>query len=148
MKLQITNYKLQTREGFTLIELLLYMGLMIIFLGILTDLFISTLDLKKESIAVSSVEQDGRFILNRFMYDANQNGAGSIISNYSLIDNNLILNGEKLNSSETEVTSLIFQQLGNVGGKQSVQVKLNLKSLTERENGPEEREYQITLGSR
>jgi len=140
--------QLKINEGFTLIELLLYMALMIIFLGVLTDLFVSTLDLKKESEAVSAVEEDGRFILSRFVYDANQNGAESIITNYSLVNNNLILNGEKLNSSESKVTEATFLKLGNLGGKQSVQAKFKLESLVERQNGPEIREYQITLGSR
>ena len=136
------------KKGFTLVELLIYMALAVIFLGVLTDLFVGTMDSKKESEAVSAVEEDGRFILSRLMYDANQYGAESIIANYSLVGNNLILNGERLNSSETEVTSLVFQQLGNIGGKQSVQVKFKLESQTERPNGPEIRDYQITLGSR
>lgn len=140
--------QLKINKGFTLIELLLYMALMIIFLGVLTDLFVSTLDLKKESEAVSAVEEDGRFILSRLTYDANQNGAESIITNYSLINNNLILNGEKLNSSESKVTEATFLKLGNLGGRQSVQAKFKLESLVERQNGSEIREYQITLGSR
>ncbi len=140
--------KIQRTKGFTLIELILYMGLTVIFLGILTDLFVSTLDLKTEAEATSAVEQDGRFILSRLMYDANQNGATSLTTDYSLVDENLVLDGEKLNSSDTKVKTMTFETLGNVGGKQSVQVNFELESIVERPSGPESREYQITLGSR
>ena len=136
------------RQGFTLIELLIYMALVVIFIGILTDLFVSTLDLKKESEAISVVEQDGRFILSRLIYEANQNGAQNIITNYTLVGADLVLNGEKLNSSETEIYDLQFLPLANTGGKVSVQSKFKIRSMTERSNGPEIREYQITLGSR
>lgn len=140
--------KLQIKSGFTLIELLLYMGLAVILLGILTNLFVSTMDIKKESEATSFVEQDGRFILSRLIYDANQNGALSIISNYSVIDNNLILNGESLNSSETKISEFSTTELGNTSGKKTVQVKFKLESVTQNPNGPKLRDYQITLGSR
>jgi len=130
------------KTGFTLVELLIYMALVVIFLGILTNLFVSTMDVKNESVAVSEVEQDGRFILSRLLYDANQSGVTYISSNYSTNNNNLILNGEKLNSTDTKVSGFVTLLLGNEGGKQSLQVKFKL------ENGKEIRDYQITLGSR
>lgn len=130
------------KKGFTLIELLIYMALVVIFLGILTNLFISVIDVKNESTAVSDIEQDGRFILTRLLYDSNQNGALSIATNYSLVENKLTLNGENLNSLDTKVLEFITVPLGNIGGKQSLQVKFKL------ENGMEVRDYQITLGSR
>lgn len=143
MQLKVNNEELIIKnKGFTLIELLIYMALVVIFLGILTNLFVSVLDVKNESIAVSSVEQDARLILSRLMYDANQNGALYISTNYSLVNNNLILNNENLNSSETEVLEFTTLPLGNVGGKKSLQVKFKLES------GSEIRDYQITLGSR
>lgn len=142
MQLKIKNYKLKINQGFTLIELLIYMALVVIFLGILTNLFISVIDVKNESTSVSSVEQDGRFIMQRLIYDANQNGTQYISTNYSLENNNLMLNSEKLNSSETSVLEFTKQSLGNVGGKKSLQVKFKLES------GLETRDYQITLGSR
>ena len=46
------------KKGFTLVELLIYMALVVIFLGILTNLFISVIDVKNESISVGSIEQD------------------------------------------------------------------------------------------
>lgn len=137
-----------TKKGFTLVELLIYMALSMIFMGILTDLFVSTLNLKQESIATSSVESDGRFILSRLIYDANTSGAESIATNYSLVGNDLMLSGQRLNSSETKVSDLTFLNLGNVGGKQSVQVKFRLESVVVRNSGPEVRDYQITVGSR
>lgn len=130
------------KKGFTLIELLLYMALVIIFLGILTNLFVSVLDIKNESTAQSSIEQDGRFILSRLLYDANVAGSDAIALNYSLVGEDLILNNEKLNSSEIKVLEFTTLSLGNISGKKSLQVKFKLEA------GSETRDYQITLGSR
>lgn len=131
-----------TKKGFTLVELLLYMALVVIFLGVLTSLFVSVLDVKNESTAQSSIEQDGRFILSRLLYDANQNGTDYIRTNYFLVNTNLVLNSENLNGSETSVLEFTTLSLGNIGGKKSLQVKFKLEA------GLETRDYQITLGSR
>ncbi|MEK7168468.1 MAG: hypothetical protein AAB778_00475 [Patescibacteria group bacterium] len=130
------------KSGFTLVELLLYMALVVIFLGVLTSLFVSVLDVKNESTAQSSIEQDGRFILSRLLYDASVAGSDAITLNYSLVGKDLILNNEKLNSSETSVLEFTTLSLGNIGGKKSLQVKFKLEA------GLETRDYQITLGSR
>lgn len=136
------------RKGFTLIELLIYMGLVAIFLGILTNLFISVLDLKNESLATSAVESDGRFILQRLIYDTGQEGTDSIIADYSLVGDKLVRDGSNLNSSETSISNFETTPLGNLGGKQSLQVKFTVSSIRSDISGGEQREYQITLGSR
>src|SRR3989338_7067480 len=63
------KFAVRRSKGSTLIELLLYMGILSIFLMILTQLFLSVLDVSTESKQVSSVVQDGRFILARLRYD-------------------------------------------------------------------------------
>jgi len=153
-------------RGFTLTELLLYMGLTVIFLGVLTDIFVTTLDVKKESEATSAVEIDGRFIFLRLMYDVNHAdgvtapaalGESSTIltldldgvsDTFSFTNDNLTLNGAKLNSSESKISAGSFQKLGNVDGKASVQIKFTVTSVTQRPKGPELRDYQITLSTR
>ena len=115
--------------GFTLTELLLYMGLTVIFLGVLTDIFVTTLDVKKESEATSAVEIDGRFILSRLMYDVNNADAitvpaslgessttltlelDGVIDTFTFAGDNLTLNGDKLNSSESKISAGTFQKL-------------------------------------
>src|SRR3989344_6072674 len=60
---------LKTRKGFTLVEIILYMALLAVFLIVLTDIFVSILDIQTESEATSSVEQDSRALLARFNFD-------------------------------------------------------------------------------
>ena len=157
---------LLTQTGFTFIEVLLYMVLMTIFLGVLTNIFVSTLDQKKETEATSAVEQDGRFILSRFIYDFNRADAvitpltlGEITNNlvltstgitlqYLLNVDNLTLGSDNLNSSESKISGLTFKKLGNIGGKPTVQITFTVTSQTDRSKGPEIRNYQTTLGIR
>lgn len=153
------NFFTKAKSGFTIVELLVYMGLSTIFLGVLTDIFIAILDSKIESEATSAVEQDSRFILTRLSYDAERASTMSASSNlimtiggstytYSISGNNLTLNGDNLNSSETKISNLTFQQLGNPGGKPSVQVKFTATSVSQRSKGPEVRNYQTTIAAR
>jgi type II secretory pathway pseudopilin PulG len=157
-------------KGFTLVELLLYMALMTIFFGVLTNLFVATLDVKKESEATSAVEMDGKYILTRFGYDINRASAigtpgtlgqttsnmvltiGGVTQTYALSSGNLTLtvNGQtaNLNGSETTISGLSFQRLGNSGGEPDIQIKFTATSTTKRPKGPEVRNYQTTVGLR
>ncbi|MBI3397592.1 prepilin-type N-terminal cleavage/methylation domain-containing protein [Candidatus Woesebacteria bacterium] len=150
-------------SGFTLVELLLYMAIMVVFLGVLTNIFVSILDSKAESEATSYVEQDGRFILSRLTYDIGRASLVSVSSPtnlsltisgpadiYTLSGNDLTLDGIKLNGSETKISNLTFQKLGNAaaGSKQTVQIKFMLTSVTQRNSGQEVRNYQTTVGTR
>ncbi|OGM05883.1 hypothetical protein A2125_00995 [Candidatus Woesebacteria bacterium GWB1_43_5] len=156
--------------GFSLIEILLYMGLLGIFLFSLTNLFVSSIDVRLESEAKSSVEQDGRYLLSRFRYDISQASQvllpvgvgdqgdslqiarGGVNYTYSLVDGNIIVSDgasqDQLNSSRVEVTSLNFQRLGNVGGKNTVTITYALSSRTIRPQGPEVRNYELVFGIR
>src|SRR4051812_24567410 len=60
-----------SKAAFTLVELLIYSALMTIFMLVLTDIFTTTLRLQTETEASSSAEEDGRFILLRFIHDIN-----------------------------------------------------------------------------
>ncbi|OGD85669.1 hypothetical protein A2164_03085 [Candidatus Curtissbacteria bacterium RBG_13_35_7] len=168
LKLEIGNWKLH--QGFTLVELIIYMGLLGIFLIILTDIFVSMLNVKGKTEAVSYVEQDGRFILSRFGYDIPQASSITIPQNlgesgnslvmvvngstytYSLVSNNLQLNNgsttENLNSSETEITAITFQKIGNSGGKNTVKIQFTIESITQTTTGAETKTFTTTIGRR
>ena len=162
--------RLNDMRGFTLVELLVYMALLAVFLIVLTDIFVSILDVQSESQATSATEQDGRFILSRLAYDIPQ--ATSIITpaslgqtenfleidvsgttyRYDLASNNLQLDDgtgtNTLNSSETTVPSISFQRIGNAGGKDTIRIQFDIQSVAERPSGPETRSFTTTVGRR
>lgn len=125
-------------RGFTLIELILFIALFSILLSVLTDIITTSLNIQLDSQAVSSVEQDGRFILSRIGYDILRSqsisqpsslgspGTNTLnlsicsgASNYSyhLSGTNLVLdgpigNGVPLNSYDTAISNLTFTRIG------------------------------------
>lgn len=158
------------QKGFSLVELLIYMGLMSFMLLILTDIFVSVLDVRRESESFSAVEQDGSFIMSRLVYDVNRansiptpsslgQSTTSLVTeidgreNTYLVDNGrLMLNNDlgsnNLNSSTTQVSSLSFQKIGNVNGKETIVIGLTLNSTTQRSSGPESKSFQTTASLR
>src|SRR3990167_8355868 len=63
-----------TERGFSILEIVMYMGILSVLLFIFTDIFVSMLDVRSESLANSSVVQDARFMLSRFSYDIKKLG--------------------------------------------------------------------------
>ena len=158
-------------RGFTLVELLIYMALLAIFLLTLTDILVSILDVRSESEATSNVEQDGRFIVSRLSYDIGRasvvisppmgtigdtlritlDGAGnaySVINGKLQVVNYMTLETNNLNGSETSISSISFQRIGNVGGKDTIKIQFTIQSVTQRPSGPESRTFQTTAGLR
>lgn len=159
------------QQGFTLVEFLLYIGLLSIFLVILSDIFISLIELKLGTESISSVEQDSRFITGRLISDVNRAsaittpatlGAASstlvlvidgVANTYQVNGNNLELTNTsgtfKLNGSETVISNPLFQRIGNVGGKPTVKINFSVTSRTERSGvGFEVRTASTTAGLR
>lgn len=158
------------KRGFTIVELLIYIGLLSILLVVLTEIFLSILDLQSEGRAVSSVAQDGRFLIARLNYDLRRSSSitepatlGETSTNaivtidgnpYTFAENggNLVLttdgSSENLNSEGSRVTNLTFTRLGNVGGKNSLQIKFKLKSAQILHQGSEMRNYETTVSLR
>ena len=64
----VTAQRGRRNQGFTLMELLLSMGILMILIGVLTTLFGQIIDVQLESKAVSSVDQNGRFIMARLTH--------------------------------------------------------------------------------
>ncbi len=156
--------------GFTIVEMLLYMGILSGFLLVVSQIFLSALDVQRESEATTSVEEDGRYILSRFQYDITRAqkvtvpttlgsqsntlqltiGNGSSI--YAVNGTNLTLTDaigtSTLNSYGSSVSAFGVQRLGNIGGKESVKLGFTLTSSTQRPAGPEVRTFQTTVGIR
>lgn len=160
---------LRLKKSFSLIEMVVYMGVFSVIMLVLTNLFISTLDLKVKNDANSSVSQDGRFILSKIMADINNANSVSypslgssasslnfvlygVAQTYQLNNGNLELvnnNGTNiLNSVGTSVTNLSFYRIGNSGGRNSIQVQLTLKSKSVTNGNQESISFQTTTGLR
>jgi prepilin-type N-terminal cleavage/methylation domain-containing protein len=172
MKQKIINsqFSIFNSKGFTLIELSIYMGILAILLLVLTNFFMSALDLQLGSQATSAVEQDSRFILNRLSYDitnadslttpanpGNQTNSLTIVKNgtnytYALNETNLTLTDgsgtNALNSPGSLISNLTFQRIGYTGGKPTVQIKFTITSLAKNKTGQESENFQTTISLR
>ncbi len=159
-----------SKRSYTLIELLMFMGLFSILLVVFTQVLTSILDVRTESESISSVEQDGNFLLNRFTYDIpratsiNQPAAVGLTSDtlniiidgiayiYSLNGGNLELNVNsgvnQLNSVNTSISNLSFIRIGNDDGKDTLRISYTVTSRIERISGLESKSYQTTVGLR
>lgn len=159
-----------SQSAFSLIELVIYMAIFSLLLTVLFSMFTSIFTVQMESQATSSVEQDGRFILSRLMYDMNR--AQAIVAPANLgdegstlqltiegIDNSYNLDGDalvltnnqgtnQLNSFNTKVSNLVFKRLGNLSGKHTIKISFTISSRLG-QNAPYEQEnFQTTVGLR
>jgi Tfp pilus assembly protein PilW len=138
------------RHGFTFIEILIYMGLVSVFLVILTNMFITLLETQLETTGSSAVDQDGQYILARLNYDLHRAGniitpsaAGETANTLSLNINGVTytysLSGQKmqlsdsvntylLNSYAADTTVFSVTRLGFDAGTPSAQISLSLQS--------------------
>lgn len=160
--------KKQLQKGTTLVELLLYMGIFLLMLIVLMQIFSSILDVQLESQASSSVAQDGKYILQRMLYDirsaqsislpATPGNTGTTLqivvagvtyvytanAGYlQLTKNNTT---DNLNSVDTTISNLSFQRLGNATGKNTITISFTLTSNTSRFEGKEVQIFQETVG--
>lgn len=165
---KIVGHKLN--RGFTLVELLIAMVLFSIFILVLTDIFSSVLNVKKESESTSYIDQDAQYIISRLFYDIPLASAVAVPSSlgatsstlqvtisgatytYSSSSGNLVLTtasgANALNSFNTALNSLSFLRLGKGSGKDTVQVQFTLISKLRQASGYESKSYQTTIGIR
>lgn len=161
--------KPKNQRGFTLIEQLIYMGLLSIFLITLTEMFVSILNVRKESEAVSAVEQDGRFIMARLAYDINRADSittpaapGASSSSLGLIIGGVtytyVLNGTNLqlttnvgtnsiNSLGSSINTVSFQRIGN-NNKDTIKITMTANGTTITNKGIESMNFVTTVGRR
>jgi len=159
-----------TPKGFTLIELVLYVGIFSILVTVLSAIFASIVTVQLDAKAVSSVDQDGRYIMGKLFYDmrassiASPSASGqqtstlqlqrnSINYTYSLDSNsnlqikNLSTNEVNvLNGYDTKVTGLSFLRLGTGGSNDTIQLNYTVTSKISKPSGTESRSFQTTLG--
>lgn len=168
-----TTNSLRKNKGFTLIELLMYMGIFSILLVVTLQMFGSVFEIQLESQANSSVDVDGKFILNRFQYDINRAESITtpaskgitaqslviVVNNqnltYSLANGNLNLTNsglgstDQLNSNESTVSDLLFTRLEGIsGGKDLIQISFKLISEASQKSGKEIKIFKTTGGLR
>lgn len=152
--------------GFTLVELIIYIALLSAFLLVLTNVFVTILRVRNESQASSSVEQDGRFILNRLSYDINRATNATVTSpdtmtliiggqnhTYSVNSSKLQLvspsGTDFLNGSLSTVSNLTFQEVANTGGlEETIKLQFTLESTTLKGISRETRSFSTTIGRR
>jgi len=156
------------KQGFTVVELLVYSGILTVFLYVMTNIFISVLDMQLESETAGPVVQDSQYILSRFTYDIGR--ASSIVTpaalgaqttnlvlhigasdyTYVVTNGNLLLTSPSgsaaLNSYGTKVSNVSFRRYGNTNGKNSVRILFTLTSVASRSAGPDSRDYESTIG--
>lgn len=170
LKTRNLNKKRVSERGSTLVEFLLYMALLSGFLIVLTNIFISIVELKIDTESVSSIEQEGRFIMTRMIHDLHRasgistpSSAGSTSSSlviviggvnhtYQLNGANLELTNDagtnRLNSSEALISGLSFLRVGNAGGKHTVKVQFTVESVAQRTSGSQAKIFNFTSGLR
>ncbi len=156
-------------KGYTLVELLLYFALVSLILVQLSSLFLSILEAKSQSQALSAVERDGQYILTRLAYDIKRSSSieqpsslgetmsgmelsidGQIYS-YAVANNQLTLsiqNVPQVLNYDTEISNFSIQRLGNPGGKHALRVSYQVTSPIIQNAGLESREFQSTIGIR
>lgn len=167
---------MKKRQGFTIVELLIYMGILSIVLVVLTQIFTTIVDFQLQSQSVSSVQQDGRFIMSRLQYDINR--AQTIVNpalgtqstqltitingtNYqyslSASPGNMQLNDgatDILNSYDTNVSNLTFTHFGNATSvqipnpKNAIKVSFTITSKIQSNGNFETKNFESTIGIR
>lgn len=177
---KMSNFKCQTRlaakrvsnkfRGFTIIELMVYMGLLAIFLTIISQIFVASIDTQLESEAESGIQQDSKFIFARLQYDlANATAivepsfsgssssllqfvSGGTTQSYQLTGVNAIftngVNIYQLNSVNTAVSNLLFTRRGVANGKPFITASFTLTSAVVRNSGPDVQAFETTIGTR
>ncbi|MCX6704387.1 MAG: hypothetical protein NTZ07_02975 [Candidatus Woesebacteria bacterium] len=172
-KFSIFNFQFSNRKagaGFTIVELLIYMGLMSIFLVVLMGIFTSALKTKLASESTSGISQDSRYILSKLSYDVNNAdsvtspalgitgtslqivASGSVIT-YATVSGNLTRTvggvSTNLNGNDTQLDSISFKNIGNPGGKPTIQVVYTVRSkIIIQGGGTEAQTINTTVGTR
>lgn len=159
-----------TQSGYTLVEMLLALLLVGSFMTILATIFASSMQLQTENQAVSTVMQDGRYIMSRLNYDIHRatavttpaalGGSGSTLAitiggvsnSYTLAAGKLrITNGSgttDLNGNQTTVTAFNVQRIGNTGGRDTIRLSVTVTSTALTNAGTKSQTFTTTVGRR
>ena len=145
------------------------MGILTILIVVMASIFGAIIDGKLESEAVSSVDQDGRYILARLSSDMGsavsiaspaagiqgtvlQISTGSTSMKYSLsLANDLQISRsgqlDNLNSVSTSVSGLTFKRIGNGDSNDTIQMQFTLTSrVKKRADTTQTKSFKTTFG--
>ncbi len=146
------------------------MGIFAIVLTLLTNVFVTSMEIQIESQSQSSVHQDGRYLLAKLMYDINQ--SDSIVAptslgqqsntlqltidgasqSYAISNNRLALTNSLgtnyLTGPDTQISNLSFTRVGNVSGKNTIVINFVLTSLEQKKSGSESQSFETVVGVR
>ncbi len=171
-KWKVEFQHLKLSKGTTLIELLLYMGLLTVFLGVLSSLFGTAIDIQLGTQATSGVTNDSNYLLKKLTYDIQRAQSvttpASLGQNTSVLvlrinninhtyaldsDGNLTYTNNLgtfiLNTYSVRVSAINFLLLGNLGGTESsVKVDLTITSRINQPKGAETRDVSTTVSVR
>jgi len=172
MKKHLFQLPQRKQKGFTLIEMVLYMGILVLLIGVLSSIFSAIISVQLDSTATSSVDQDGRYLLAKFTRDVASSSATIIPANpgnqtttlqltinsinytYSLDSNNdlQIVNNSTnetnvLNSYNTSVSGLTFTRIGSGDSNDTIQITYTITSRTKEKAGQQEtKSFTTTVG--
>jgi len=174
MKLLFKKFKtkIKNERGFSLLELLLYIGIFSMLLVTFFQLLTAIFDVQLESSGVSSVDQDGLFIMNRLSYDikhvqsittpasAGQTAASLVFTedgdtyNLSVSSGNLVLadvtrgTSDRLNSVNTTVSAPSFTLLSDTQGQgyRTITFVFTVNSLDTQRNTSKVKTFKTTVG--
>jgi type II secretory pathway pseudopilin PulG len=149
-------------QGTTLVEVLITMGLLSIFMVVLTTIITACFDIQSRNDSYASVTNDGQFALSRLDYDIRRASEVDAVSTSSLsltiagnnytytVNNNrlaLTVNGDTsyLTNPATEISALSFQKLGS-GAGQSIRYTFTLSSKSAHDS--QNQSYTSTTGLR
>lgn len=162
------------QAGTSLIEVILYIALFSIIIIVVVDLLITSGSLKTESESQSGIQTDAGFITSRLNYEIRNSDTiitpvlgnpptGSLVltsdsetHTFSLSGSNLLyqktISGvtttANLNTNLTNVSSLNFQPMGNIGGKLSVKINFVLTQVKANQQGNQSKNYEIITTTR
>jgi len=156
-----THAAYSKQQGTTLIEVLITMGLLSIFMVVLTTIITACFDIQSRNSGFASTTSDAQYILSRLDYDirrassienTNQGLSLTIADDtYTYTTNNgrltLNINGEDnyLTSPTTRVTDLSFEKIGSGAGES---VRYSFMLLSSSAHDTQSQIYTSTTGLR
>ena len=135
---------------------------------------IRTGEFSLEASAQNALQEDARFIGNRFSYDIHQATSSASPANLGQTTSNLTisvgtethtysLNGNNLeyqkivgpntltanlNSNLTKINSVSFQRLGSTNGKHTIKITFEIEDLKGKKGGPLKKTFETVVGLR
>lgn len=165
------KYLQKSRKGLSIIELLLYLGILSIFLGVLTQIIHSSLDVQLESEGSSSVDLANIYLISRLQYDvhrataitspATSGVAGTALSltvdgityTYQVANSQLTLTNDlgvnRLTDATVAISDFSVTRLGTNAPTETVRISYTLTSASTTTSGqPQTRSTLFTIGTR